>query len=61
MKLGQEHYDYLFHYNSYTGKWNAFTRENKEAYFNGEHKEEDGLLSSTSLKEIVEAITILKG
>ncbi len=60
MKLGQEHYNYLFHYNSYTGIWNAFTRESKEAYFNGEYKEEDGLLSSPILKEIVEAITILK-
>jgi hypothetical protein len=29
-------YDYLFHYNSYAKEWNAFKREDKEKYFNGE-------------------------
>lgn len=29
-------YDYLLHYNPYIGKWHAFKRDKKEAYFNGE-------------------------
>jgi len=29
-------YDYLFHFNPYTKEWNAFKREDKEKYFNGE-------------------------
>jgi len=29
-------YDYLFHFNPYNKEWNAFRREDKEKYFNGE-------------------------
>ena len=35
-----ELYYYLFHYNSFTGYWNAFKREDKEKYFNGQLKED---------------------
>lgn len=29
-------YDYLFHFNTYSGYWYAFHRDDKEKYFNGE-------------------------
>lgn len=38
-------YDYLFHFNPYTKEWNAFKREDKEKYFNGE------LMKNTVLKD----------
>jgi len=35
MKKSLNLYNFLFHYNHYTGKWNCFSREDKESYFNG--------------------------
>jgi len=32
---GKMLFDWLFHYNVYTGKWNAFKREDANDYFNG--------------------------
>ena len=35
MKQDLNLYNFLFHYNHYTGKWSCFSREDKESYFNG--------------------------
>jgi hypothetical protein len=45
-------YDWLFHYNPFTHKWNAFRREDYSAYFNGEKKP----ISSKDLDTLVELI-----
>jgi hypothetical protein len=36
-------YDYLFHFNPYSKEWNAFKREDKEKYFNGEQTKSEVL------------------
>jgi hypothetical protein len=36
-------YNYLFHFNPYTNLWSAFTRENKDKYFNGQLSNEEKL------------------
>lgn len=35
MEKSLDLYNYLFHYNHYTGKWNCFSREDTSNYFNG--------------------------
>jgi hypothetical protein len=40
-------YDYLFHFNPYTKEWNAFKREDKEKYFNGEQTSNEILRAKT--------------
>ena len=35
MKKSLDLYNYLFHYNHYTGKWSCFNRDDKRNYFNG--------------------------
>jgi len=35
MKIEQQLYDWLFHYNSYAGQWTAFHKEDHDAYWNG--------------------------
>ncbi len=32
-------YDYLWHYNIYTGYWNCFLRSDNDKYFNGDLKD----------------------
>ncbi len=34
-------YNYILHFNSYTGYWNAVTRDNHIEYLNGTLKEDD--------------------
>jgi hypothetical protein len=48
----KELYQWLFHYNIYTHKWCAFTRENYVDYFNGKKEP----ISSTNLDTLVEII-----
>lgn len=45
-------YKWLFHYNPFTHKWDAFTREDYLAYFNGEKKP----ISSSDINTLVELI-----
>lgn len=52
-------YDYLFHYNSYTKEWNAFRRENKEKYFNGELTE-DQVMRSKSIRHLIDYMSIAR-
>jgi hypothetical protein len=53
-------YDYLFHYNKYTKYWNAFKRENKEKYFNGQLKEEE-ILKSKNIMHLINYIKTKNG
>lgn len=48
-------YDYLFHFNSYTKEWNAFRREDKEKYFNGELMKH-GVLKSPSFNGLLKEL-----
>jgi hypothetical protein len=47
-------YDYLFHYNPYTGKWNAFKREHYNDYFNG--KDVESLIENKDIDKIITTI-----
>lgn len=47
-------YDYLFHYNSYTGEWNAFKREHYNDYFNG--KNVKSLIANKDIDKIISQI-----
>lgn len=47
-------YDYLFHYNPYIGKWNAFKREDYNNYFNG--KEVKSLIQDKKIEKILSTI-----
>lgn len=39
------YYDYLFHYNPHNGIWNAYKRDDHQAYWNGEDTKEPVLKS----------------
>ena len=49
-------YNYIFHFNAYTQKWNAVTRDNKEKYFNGELSK-DKITSHSSITKLIKIIT----
>jgi len=48
-------YDYLLHYSSFTGLWNAIPREKINDYWN--NIETEGVLKSKNVKTIIELIT----
>lgn len=52
-------YDYLLHFNSYTGYWNAFKREDSVDYFNGklENQTEKELIKSKNVNDIIKWIS----
>jgi hypothetical protein len=45
-------YNWLFHYNPFTHKWDAFTREDYLDYFNGKKKP----VSSSNINTLIEII-----
>lgn len=45
-------YDYFFHYNPYTGYWNAFRREKYPDYMNGKLKA-DEVLKNKDVNKLV--------
>ena len=51
-------YLYLFHYNPYTGYWNAFNREDFGAYFNGT-LEDKKIIKHKNIKVLTSFITNL--
>lgn len=56
-KLGKKIalYDYIFHFNAYSQKWNAITRNNKEKYFNGELDKKE-IISHSSITKLIKII-----
>ena len=52
-------WNWVFQYNPYTDKWNAFTREDYVAYFNG--GEVKSLVSSSKLDTVVEILNRSEG
>jgi hypothetical protein len=50
-------YQWLFHYNHYTKKWNAFKREDYLDVFNGKKSP----ISSSSINTLIEIIEKTKG
>ena len=49
-------YDYLYHFNEYTEKWNVFTRENYMKYFNGKIDKDDvgiGIDIDNAVKDLI--------
>ena len=48
-------YDYLLHYNSFTGLWNAIPRDKINDYWN--NIETEGVLKSKNVKTLIELIT----
>jgi len=53
MKKSLNLYNFLFHYNHYTGKWNCFLREDYQSYFNGT-KSKSKLGIGTTVEEAYE-------
>lgn len=51
--------DYLFHYNPYSKEWNAFKREDKEKYFNGEIMKNE-VIKAKSFSTILKYLKTLK-
>ena len=49
-------YSYLFHYNPYTGYWNAFLRDKANQYLNGTLDEND-VIKAKDYNDIVKYIT----
>jgi hypothetical protein len=47
-------YDYLLHYNPFTGMWNAVPREQYAAYWSNRNVE--GVLTSKNVKTLIELI-----
>tara|TARA_R110000765_G_scaffold26628_6_gene64927 strand:- start:716 stop:931 length:216 start_codon:yes stop_codon:yes gene_type:complete len=60
IKPSMLHYNYLFHYNEHRGVWSAFTRDQKDAYFNGELNESNGLIYSDKIELVVEAVSVIE-
>ncbi len=48
-------YNYLFHFNENTDLWSAFTRENKDKYFNGKLSN-DEKLENKKIKVLIKTI-----
>lgn len=59
MNTSEKLYNYLFHYNSFTNMWSAFTRDQMKAYFNGTLEDDVKLLSSESLENLIKTIESL--
>jgi hypothetical protein len=49
-------YNYLFHFNENTNLWSAFTRENKDKYFNGKLSNEEKKLSNKKINVLFKTI-----
>lgn len=47
-------YNYVFHYNHYTGLWNAIPREKYQDYFSKKHV--PGVLKSSEMPTLIELI-----
>jgi hypothetical protein len=47
-------YDYLLHYNPFTGMWNAVPREVYNAYWS--NRKVEGVLTSKNVKTLIELI-----
>ena len=56
--MKQHLHDWVFHYNTYTGHWDATTRENYNALFNGKNS---GVLSSKDIWTLIEIINRTNG
>lgn len=57
----KELYGYLFHFNHHRGLWAAFKRDDREKYFNNSNRsEEDGIIYSKNIQDLIEFITIKK-
>ena len=52
-------YNYLLHYNPYVGKWQAFDRGKKEAYFNGELDKVD-IISHDDVTKLISKLLAAK-
>lgn len=52
-------YDWVFHYNHYTGLWNAAKRGNQEALFS--NNSDERVLRSSDINTLVEIICKTKG
>jgi len=51
-------YNWMFHYNSHTGLWNAFHREDHAAYWNGSINEHN-IYQHTSIDELLKILKTL--
>ena len=49
-------YDYLFHYNIYTGYWHAFKRDQVNDHFNGTLKKGD-ILKDKNKDKLISKLT----
>lgn len=49
-------YDWYFHFNHYTGYWNAVKRDKTTEYMNGTLKPDD-ILKSKNIKDLINYIT----
>ena len=58
MNLKAHLHDWVFHYNHYTQKWDATTRENQNALFNDNS---NGVLSSKDIWTLIEIINRTNG
>jgi hypothetical protein len=47
-------YNYLLHYNPFTGLWNAVPRDHYNAYWS--NREVEGVISSKNVKTLIELI-----
>lgn len=56
--MKQHLHDWVFHYNTYTGNWDATTRSNYNALFNGKNSE---VLSSKDIWTLIEIINRTNG
>jgi hypothetical protein len=46
-------HNWMFHFNPYTGLWNAFPREEYNNYFNNANDPEALILKSTDIKALL--------
>ena len=51
--------DYIFHYNIYTEEWNAFSRDDYNAYWNGNKHIE--LITGKNINHVVDLLHIRHG
>jgi hypothetical protein len=53
-------HNWMFHFNPYTGLWNAFPREEYNNYFNNANDPEALILKSTDIKALLEILRRIK-
>jgi len=49
-------YEWVFHYNIYTGFWNAFKREDYSFYFNDSENPDLCVYKSTKIETLIEIL-----